>query len=226
MPSSPHATASPSMTHDRARSRPDRFGDQRESLGAENRKNVCGEGRPAPKSPPAGSQHARGNNAAETDCVAGVVGLELRKACTSQVRACTGASTRARKVQRKVSQFTLFRMLHGKAYFCDVHHIPKSPVGLACPVSIRLIGAREIAMTTTNDFFASFISADAAPLERRTRSVWHLLFEKIMEGRMRKAEREINEYLRRNRRDPECQSRNPQFQSRKEGQRAESLPTA
>jgi hypothetical protein len=120
-------------------------------------------------------------------------------------------------------------MLRGKAHFCDVPHILKSPVGLACPASIRLIGAREIAMTTTNDFFASFasfVSADAAPLERRTRSVWHLLLEKIMEGRMRKAEREIAEYLRRNGRDPERQSRNPHFQSRKESQRVGSLPRA
>jgi hypothetical protein len=46
-----------------------------------------------------------------------------------------------------------------------------------------------------------FVRADATPLERRGRSVWRLLLERIVEGRMRKAEREIVEYFQRHGRE-------------------------
>jgi hypothetical protein len=84
-----------------------------------------------------------------------------------------------------------------KAHFCDAHHILKPAAALAFPASIRFIGSREIAMTLSG----FFVSADATPLERRGRSVWRLFLERIVEGRMRKAEREIAEYFQRHGRE-------------------------
>ena len=52
-------------------------------------------------------------------------------------------------------------------------------------------------MTLTGFFF----SADATPLEQRSSSVWRLFLGKIVEGRMRKAEREIAEYFQRHGRE-------------------------
>ena len=47
-----------------------------------------------------------------------------------------------------------------------------------------------------------FVSAEATPLERRGRSAWQLFLDRIVEGRMRKAEREIAEYFQRGRELP------------------------
>jgi hypothetical protein len=96
-----------------------------------------------------------------------------------------------------VSGFTLFSNHCRKAHFCDAHHILKPAVALASPASIRFIGSREIAMTLTE----FFVSADATPLVRRGRSVLRLFLERIVEGRMRKAEREIAEYFQRHGRE-------------------------
>jgi hypothetical protein len=49
------------------------------------------------------------------------------------------------------------------------------------------------------DFYS--VSADETPRERRGRSVWHLFLDRLVEGRMHKAEREIDEYLRRHGRE-------------------------
>jgi hypothetical protein len=58
-----------------------------------------------------------------------------------------------------------------------------------------LIGSREITMTMT----VLFASADADRLEQSTskRSLLQLFLARYAEGRMRKAEREIAEYLAR-----------------------------
>jgi hypothetical protein len=61
-----------------------------------------------------------------------------------------------------------------------------------------LIALWELAMTITDIFF---VSAGAIPRQRRGRSVWKRFLDRIMEGRMQKAEREIAEYLQRHARD-------------------------
>jgi hypothetical protein len=96
-----------------------------------------------------------------------------------------------------VSGFTLFSNHVLKSTFCDAHHILKTAVALDSAASIRFIGSREIAMTLTE----FFVRADATPLERRGRSVWRLFLDRIVEGRMRKAEREIVEYFQRHGRE-------------------------
>ena len=93
----------------------------------------------------------------------------------------------------EVSGFTLFSNHVLKSTFCDAHHILKTAVALDSAASIRFIGSREVAMTLTE----FFVRADATPLERRGRSVWRLFLDRIVEGRMRKAEREIVEYFQR-----------------------------
>jgi hypothetical protein len=62
-----------------------------------------------------------------------------------------------------------------------------------------LIGSREITMTMT----VLFASADADRVEQSTskRSLWQLFLTRYSEGRMRKAEREIAEYLARHGRE-------------------------
>ena len=65
------------------------------------------------------------------------------------------------------------------------------------------------------DFYS--VSADATPRERRGRSAWHLFLDRLVEGRMHKAEREIAEYLQRHGRELP-----PDF-SHLEARRTESL---
>jgi hypothetical protein len=62
-----------------------------------------------------------------------------------------------------------------------------------------LIGSREITMSMT----VLFASADADRVEQSTskRSLWQLFLARYGEGRMRKAEREIAEYLARHGRE-------------------------
>ena len=97
----------------------------------------------------------------------------------------------------EVSGFTLFSNHVLKSTFCDAHHILKTAVALGSPASIRFVGLREVAMTLTK----FVVRADATPLERRGRSVWRLFLDRIVEGRMRKAEREIVEYFQRHGRE-------------------------
>jgi hypothetical protein len=92
----------------------------------------------------------------------------------------------------------LRRIWHKKAHFCDAHHILKVTAALASRASMkieRLTGGR----LGSTGFYS--VSADETPRERRGRSVWHLFLDKLVEGRMHKAEREIAEYLQRHGRE-------------------------